>query len=268
MKQLDFPVPPKRQRINQSTIANSTTISASRFKVVALVSALGGALLLAGCSGKPETSQSPQVVSSPLPPKVTYDPKTDPADPVYEDPRGMSKSWRAYAAKGDLYFDRSLTQQVSQINQQAMSAKLGKADRAELSRLIARLGEPSQYIGVGALKGDWVCRASVVSASGLQQTPDQACDMFTSPGALYFEKTSGEARRAGYLFPDRVADSFDKWVFLGTTSTRGAPQTLYSGLGAGDTSRDSVGLFMLKPSGLIAVFAGDAGSYTIYELKR
>jgi hypothetical protein len=225
-------------------------------------------LLLAGCSGKPETVRAPQVAGSPLPPSQSFDPKTDPADPVYEDPRGMSKSWRAYAAKGDLYFDRSLTQQVSQINQQAMSAKLGKADRAELSRLIARLGEPSQYIGVGALKGDWVCRASVVSASGLKQTPDQACDMFTSPGALYFEKTSGEARRAGYLFPDRVSENFDKWVFLGTTSTGDAPQTLYSGLGTGDTSRDSVGLFMLKPSGLIAVFAGDAGSYTVYELKR
>lgn len=174
-------------------------------------------------------------------------------------------------------------QETASAYDQQRLAKLGEAKDKALAEAKAGTGQGDARALHSALDGDshapdssaitgaWRCRT--IKLGGMTPYVVYAwfnCRISHRGGGLFFEKTSGTARTAGFLYP-----SDGGLVYLGASQVTGEPRHAYSGNGASagapTTPDDQIGLLTsidARHARLELPYPAQESTFDVIELKR
>ena len=140
-------------------------------------------------------------------------------------------------------------------------------DMGAINEVLGERGTPIDHV-----EGTWRCRQMKLGG----MTPSRVYDWFNCRisdrgGHLYFQKTDGSTRTAGYLYPNGDGT----YVYLGAVSVVGEPVHAYSGSGAsigeGSTPDDQIGLLVGLGGGHARIelpYPMQESTFNVIELKR
>jgi len=179
-------------------------------------------------------------------------------------PSGASipANWRDVARIGHRYAVEGVPDLFSRLNANPTQKRLFDLTPLNFTDTIALSGKK---VAASQLAGDWYCRSIKVVRDAAFGFPYFNCRITRRDGRLYFEKTSGTQRRAGWLFEDEGK----RWVFLGALAYGEDTPMAYSGLpGGGDPSMDLVGVVVAGNAGQILAIFPESDAYELYELVK
>ena len=168
-------------------------------------------------------------------------------------------------------FDQQRLANLGEAKQKGMAEAHGGGGSGDASAIDSALGPASHAPSPSELTGSWRCRT--IKLGGI--TPYVVyswfnCRISNRGGGLFFEKTSGSQRTAGFLYP---GDS--GMVYLGASSVIGEPPHAYSGsgasAGAAATPDDQIGILSSIGPGharLEMPYPLQESTYDVIELKR
>ncbi|MEI9885425.1 MAG: DUF4893 domain-containing protein [Rhizomicrobium sp.] len=168
-------------------------------------------------------------------------------------------------------FDQQRLANLGDAKQKALAEARAGSGSGEASAIDSALGPASHAPSPGEIAGSWRCRT--IKLGGI--TPYVVyswfnCRISNRGGALFFEKTSGSQRTAGFLYSGEGG-----LVYLGASSVIGEPPHAYSGsgaaAGAAATPDDQIGLLSAIGPGharLEMPYPVQESTYDVIELKR
>lgn len=181
--------------------------------------------------------------------------------------QAASAGWQDQASD----FDKKRIAALGEARVKALGEAKSGSGAGDASAIDSALGWQGHAPSASELAGSWRCRT--IKLGGI--TPYVVyswfnCRIYNRGGGLFFEKTSGSQRTAGYLYP---GDS--GLVYLGASSVVGEPPHAYSGNGAsggaGATPDDQIGLLTAKSGNharLEMPYPVQESTFDVIELQR
>ncbi|MGZ6008150.1 MAG: DUF4893 domain-containing protein [Rhizomicrobium sp.] len=168
-------------------------------------------------------------------------------------------------------FDQKRLASLGEAKQKALAeAKAGRGT-GDFSAIRSALDAGSHAPSPHEIAGSWRCRT--IKLGGMKPYVVYSwfhCRIANRGGGLFFEKTSGSTRTAGFLYP---ADG--GLVYLGASQVAGEPQHAYSGsgasAGAAATPDDQIGILTsidAHHARLEMPYPVQESTFDVIELKR
>ncbi|HTP75545.1 MAG TPA: DUF4893 domain-containing protein [Rhizomicrobium sp.] len=168
-------------------------------------------------------------------------------------------------------FDQQRLAKLGEAKDKALAEAKAGTGKGDAGAIRSALGSDSHAPDAAAMTGGWRCRT--IKLGGM--TPYVVyswfhCRIAHRGGGLFFEKTSGGTRTAGFLYP-----SDGGLVYLGASQVAGEPRHAYSGNGASagapTTPDDQIGLLTsidARHARLEMPYPVQESTFDVIELKR